>query len=320
MTASLFAFCFLLLLLMGTGWTLRVEHHSRSAANPYVVDVILRTYGGDVDCLGFALRSLDRFAGSLFRAVHIVAPRANLPFLKYLERPRSRDLIPRYLHGVDEFTNGYNQQMYDKIHSDEFSDAEFIYHVDSDLVMTRAVHWSDLFSEDLKPWLPLRRWENMGGSQVWKSKTDHMVNLTCPFGFMVRHGLIYPRIVYRLLRERIRQVHGVSVREYFLARGGQIGSEFEALGLVAWSLCRDRVALWNMDETPWRSYVNQARSWDGLTGRQILFYECLLSTVSPGPIVGPVNNRTALLLKNGEAQARHCEELLTPEILNDLNR
>eukprot|EP00906_Rhabdomonas_costata_P027382 RCo038895 len=288
-------------------------------ANLPVVDVFIRHYRGDADFLGFSLRSLDQFGGRLFRAIHILVPKRLQTHMKFLERWRTRHYIPRHVHGVEEFTRDFNQEMHDKLCADQYSNADFIYHHDPDVVVTRAVHLSDLFSEEKKPWLPFRRWETTA-AQLIQPKLTYMLNMTSPYSFMPRHGLVFPRAAYALLRERVHQVHKATLQEFFSARGDERVVDLEALGLALWSSHRDLVTLEDMDGSLSRApYHVQVRPQEGMH-QWILYLDCLLTTGSPGPIPGPKSNATAELIRKGEVQNDYCKRLLAPELKKMFSR
>ena len=86
---------FLVVALTGLHFAASFPSSAFTAAHADVtVDTFIRTYAGDVDFLGPCLRALDHFSGKLFRALHIVVPQKQLPFLDYLERKRSVPALP----------------------------------------------------------------------------------------------------------------------------------------------------------------------------------------------------------------------------------
>jgi hypothetical protein len=107
-------------------------------ANSACVDLVIRTYYKDLEWLEYCLRSIRRYATG-FRSVIVVIPRASEG--AYLRRR----IVADHLVICQSFRDDYLGQQVTKLYSDEYTDADYIAHLDADTVFIRPVSPGDLF-------------------------------------------------------------------------------------------------------------------------------------------------------------------------------
>src|SRR5215470_19835192 len=108
------------------------------ACSAPVVDIVIRSYYKDFQWLGYCLTTIRKYARG-FRAVVVVIPRSSAGAFR-----RCR-IEPDILIECDNYRDDYLGQQITKLHADKLTNADFITHVDSDVLFVRTTHSQDLF-------------------------------------------------------------------------------------------------------------------------------------------------------------------------------
>src|SRR5947209_4154135 len=101
-------------------------------------DLFIRSYWKDLEWLRFCLASIQRYCHG-FRSVIVVVPRSTAPWLRRVSLP------PHVrVEFCRDYPDDYLGQQVTKLLADNFSDADYICHVDSDCVFFRPTSPEDL--------------------------------------------------------------------------------------------------------------------------------------------------------------------------------
>jgi hypothetical protein len=210
-------------------------------------DIFIRTYAKDARWLEYCLRSVDKFARK-FRHVVVVYGSNDEGVIGPIVRAHPNTVS---LHDVPS-GNGYADQLTSKISCDEYTDADYFFHVDDDCVFTAETTplthttggkpdvWFDRYDSK---WL-----KDHHGVQARKPCTEHALGMpNIEVETTRRFPVLYPRWLYKAARNRIEEVHGISTKEYIQKNYGPF-SEFNVLGALAYYRFPERFALWAMDD------------------------------------------------------------------------
>lgn len=154
-------------------------------------------------------------------------------------------LDPRlYMHYVDPWPDGYHFQMYLKMTADQYTDADLIILVDSDVMLMSPATLDDLM-EDGKPVVYYLDWvaAEAVAEQKWRSGTSRIMGMDLDRDYMVSVPCTFWHSTFASTRDRITKVTGqgfkdavYSERPYdytqFLDHP-MIYADYEALGLFA---------------------------------------------------------------------------------------
>ena len=192
--------------------------------------------------LRYALLSCKRFATG-FRQVKVLVPEEDLPAMSpLLSELSQKDGIGIRVQCYEDWSGkGFLRHEHVIMCSDEFTDADFIYHMDSDCMFVEPTTPED-YIVDGKPvllygsyhWLVTEHQANLG---MWKDGVEKAIGGTSLNEFMRRPQIIHVRKVYAKARECI-EAHTLqpcadyirSCEEAF----PQGFCEFNTLGEVAW--------------------------------------------------------------------------------------
>lgn len=213
-------------------------------------DILIKSYPPDYERLNYCLRSIGKF-GSGFRNVVLVHP-ANEP--PDLSLPVFRDM-PIVLKPVVENGDGYLFQQVVKASAHEWTDADYILHIDSDTIVTTKIS-PETFIEDGKiPWLitpykdlqrgldelkrgnpALSHWQC---ATVWQRCTEQFLGPPVEFEFMRRFPMMIPRQLHLAISKFCETTHGMRLTDYILNQPNSYFSEFNALGGLAYHKFHD---------------------------------------------------------------------------------
>ena len=222
-------------------------------------DIFIRTYAGDYDWLQFCLKGISKFASG-FRKVWIVSPAREPMWISDF------NTIPaEYKQINDETQDGYLAQQITKLYADVITDyqADYILHVDSDVILTRPVTPRDFFQADLPVWLytPYSKIQT-----PWQPITEKFMSDEVPNEYMRRFPIMVPRWLYAKLREFCYHRHAATIADYIKRQPLRSFSEFNALGAYADRFHRDKFMWINTFETELpEPFARQFHSWSGLT-------------------------------------------------------
>lgn len=188
-------------------------------------DIFIRTYPGDYPWLAYCLRAINKFCSG-FRKIWIISPQdapLDMKSLGYEWRQMN-----------DESEDGYLAQQITKLYADVITDyqADYILHVDSDVILTRETRPENFFSGGKLIWY------YTAYAQIetpWKPITEKFMGMTVEYEFMRRFPMMVPRWLYPKLREFCHKKHGMIISDYVRNQPLRAFSEFNALGAYAFA-------------------------------------------------------------------------------------
>lgn len=201
-------------------------------------DILIKSYPKDYERLRYCLRSLDKFAVG-FRNTVILFPKGEGDGISgpgcSLEFLATTKTI-----AVEESGDPYLFQQAVKANAHEYTDADFILHIDSDTILSAPVT-PGTFLRDGKPlWLLTPYTELQEPNALsWKAVTEKFLGESVEFEFMRRMPMFVPRFLHVAAAAFCLVHHKMSLSNYILAQPDRKFSEFNALGALAYSRARE---------------------------------------------------------------------------------
>lgn len=163
-----------------------------------------------------------------------------------------------------DYRDDYLGQQVTKLHADEFTDADFICHVDSDCVFTRPTKPVDLFQGRL-PRVNMTPYATLDRHLPWRGITEAFIGERVEYEFMRDPPYTFPCWLYGAVRRHALSRHGTSIDQYVVDRPPRGFSEINALAAYAYVYERDSLAWCDITrstapESPCRVYW----SWGGI--------------------------------------------------------
>lgn len=189
-------------------------------------DILIRTYAGDKDWLFYCLKSLIKFS-SKFRNILVICPPESTEAI----RPVANRLDVDFAECKQLNKDDYVGQMATKMHYDEFTDADLITHVDSDMIFSEEYDSSHLINKDGKVIIGKQEYAQL--TVPWKPVTEKFVGFEVTWEYNRIYPSVYPRWLYKETREIIDKVAGKSFDETISEVELRQFSECNALGAVA---------------------------------------------------------------------------------------
>jgi hypothetical protein len=212
------------------------------------VDILIRSYRGDIGWLKYSLKSIDKFCSG-FNKIHIVVPEEDFQLIDSITGVEK--------HKVKDNCSGYLAQQYTKLCADQFSDAEHVLHVDSDVVFTRPTTPHHFFSGG-KPIVL----QEKDVQTPWRAISAQSLGWEDEYEYMRRMPIIYPRWIYPEFRAWMEQKHGVSLEAHICSHPPMAWSEFNTLG--QWAKRYHIESFEWMNPQFWETPCIQFWSWGGL--------------------------------------------------------
>lgn len=211
------------------------------AGSNFTCDILIKSYPTDYELLGYCLRAVAKFATG-FRRLVIVYPddAAIPPFDQIMGYDMPIMTLP-----VRENGEGYLFQQAIKAGAHEFTDADYILHIDSDVILTKPITPQTFFQDGKPFWL----YSHYDKVQVpWKAPTEKFMGHSVEFEFMRRMPVFVPAFVHRAISAFCLAKHGCRLTDYILSQPHREYSEFNALGAIAWDQFHDRFTWINCHE------------------------------------------------------------------------
>ena len=225
-----------------------------------IVDIFLRTYDRDSQWLPFLFRSLVCHARG-FRQLIVVTPEDSLVVIK----PVVERFAPMLLFAgavtsfrvetCDHWPDDYAGQQLSKLQAWQYSSADEVLYLDSDLVLIRGV---TPFTR--RGPIEVRLWADAGEAVRWKNSTEQLLGLETPYETMCRHPFQYSVQLVRRCYEHI----GGAARLLTVCPPPRHFSEFNLIGSYAHLVEQYPVMLTTDDD--WQTdVVKQFYSVGGIT-------------------------------------------------------
>lgn len=218
-------------------------------------DILIVSYAKHFPWLKYCLRSITRFATG-FRQVKILIPDSDLTAINPILAEFSNHTgIPIRVQCYEDWPGkGFLRHEHVIVCADEFTDADFILHFDSDCLFTQPVTPDDYFI-DGKPvlmhatyhWLVTTQQANLG---MWKEGVERAIGGVSEHEFMRRHPAVHHRKTYAKAIECIQAHTGQHAADYIASCREEFPQgfcEFNTLGEVAWRHFHDDYRFWNQE-------------------------------------------------------------------------
>jgi FkbM family methyltransferase len=264
---------------------------SRGGRETISCDIFIRTYPGDYEWLYYCIRSIDKFATG-FRTIRIVSPAEALKWMEPRMHKVLHSGIPIQWNVINpETEDGYLDQQITKLYADVITNygADFILHVDSDVILTRPVTPESFLTVDAPNDGDLQRqvvWPYTPYSAIqtpWRPITEKFLGQPVENEFMRRLPIMVPRWLYPRLREFCFQRHRMPLCDYIRMQPPRAFSEFNALGAYAFTHHHDRFVWLNTLENAIPGpFAKQFHSWGGITPEKKAEIENILSGTEKG--------------------------------------
>lgn len=237
-----------------------------------ICDILIKSYPPDYELLRYCLRSIRKFASG-FRRIVLVLPDDGQV---YPEQDEWDSIIPLRIIQMVENGEGYLVQQTVKASAHEWTDADYILHLDSDCILTRPITPETFMRNNGKPIWLMTPWSHT--DTPWQPITEKFLGEPVEFEFMRRFPFLIPRKLHLAISAFALAHHGQRLTDYILSQPHRSFSEFNALGALAYSRARDDF-YWldtTKEELP-ESVLIQRFSHDPLTDATREEYETILS-------------------------------------------
>lgn len=226
---------------------------------PPTTDIFYVTYRNDANWFRYSLAILRKNLTG-WRKIVVVAPEQDRTIFDEITAGQS-DITVHYI--PDWPGRGYHWQQFCKLSADQYSDATYIGHMDSDVYIKEPTAIGDFFFNDKPGWL----WAYYGDVRaddagVWRKPTERAFGGPVEREFMEGFMFIFKRELYALCRQHIQRVHGVPCRAYIeaAANDGNVSfSEFNFMGAVAYVHAHDDYHWVDRNREPWPAGFHRTR-------------------------------------------------------------
>jgi hypothetical protein len=222
-------------------------------------DILIVSCAKHFPWLRFALLSCKKFAIG-FRQVKILIPSEDLAAMSPLLTELSQiDGIGSKVQCYDDWPGkGFLRHEHVIMCSDEFTDADFVCHIDSDCMFTEPVTPEDYFVNG-RPillhasfhWLVTEQQANLG---MWQVAVEKAVGWMPSEETMRRHPAVHYRDTYAMARRCIEEHTKMSCADYIRSCENafpQTFAEFPTLGAVAWRFKHNDYHWLNQEKGEW---------------------------------------------------------------------
>jgi hypothetical protein len=233
-------------------WEPAADNRRASAATH---DIFIRTCAKDLNWLSYCLRSIAKFARG-FRQTIIVAPGSAKAGLDRM------NLTQEKVHYIGEYKDDYLGQQISKLLADEWSDADYIWFMDSDCMFNRPTTPDAMFVTG-KPVYYYTPEAAIAVDNKWIEIVSCFLGWRPQHEFMRRHPHVFPRDLLLEVRSHAICLHKMPIDDWILHNGKF--SEFNAFGAWAYNFKKERFYWWNtleLEQPP--AFVTQRWSWSGL--------------------------------------------------------
>lgn len=215
----------------------------------FICDILIKSYPPDYERLAYCLRSIEKFASG-FRQVILIVPHTGMD--GGIWPPGMGNAFQRILT-VEERGEGYLFQQTVKASAHEYTDADYVLHLDSDTILTKPVTPETFFRDGKPLWLMTPYAHIQAGIEAekakdasfhcgaltWKLVTEKFMVQPVEYEFMRRMPMFVPRSVHVAAAGFCHIWHKQSLTDYILSQPNKEFSEFNALGALAYSRARD---------------------------------------------------------------------------------
>ena len=207
------------------------------------LSVMIRSFVGDLDYAVEALRSAVKFIPNALEIVLVVPEGDVANFEKAVHAVPGARVVGEPIVMKDQNM----QQKYSKLHADRYCEGDFVFHLDSDMVLYKELLTRDILWMS-RPLLVYQRYSSLNDPPPAPPKIKWRVGTSFALGVPVLHEYsrsplhVYPRAIYAPARARIEEVHSTDIVAFLTGRIGKhtkeadenlLFSDFNYLGAFA---------------------------------------------------------------------------------------
>ncbi len=247
------------------------RHLGGHFAHTPTIDIFVRTCKKDAVWLTFMLRSMEHnVPADVYRQILVAFDESESDYfeklLPYFALPlrlipeRTPVIRPEAVFGVQYESVGYLAQMYSKFMAWQHTDADYVMHLDSDVIVRRPITRLDLMDSKGRVYVKSVNFSTLTPEQgMWRKPSEDLLKETVPVETMSGFPFVFPRTLYINAIQHIETVHGMPFLD--VLRSLPKFNEFTPLGHYLVNYMPD-----SWVENPQKSNAfEQAVSWDGLT-------------------------------------------------------
>jgi hypothetical protein len=208
--------------------------------NSPVIDIFIKTYPKDHLFLEFTIPSIEKFVQG-YRNIIIISDDITDLNIKSLYPDRIK-IIEEKLPDIEKSeykeswwmisSLGYLWQQVVKCNWDKYSDADYVFIIDSECPVNDIFNLqSETFYEGKPIWFYCS-WKDAGGAVIWKKCIDDLFNIDSKYETMNVPGFLVSRKLILELREYIKCNKNMSLEQYFLSSKFPV-SEYNLMGNFA---------------------------------------------------------------------------------------
>jgi hypothetical protein len=177
------------------------------------IDVVIRSYYRDFRWLALALGSLEQFVSG-YRRVVVVVPRASLARLDVAVPGSGANIVVR---SCGDFLDDYVGQQVTKLHADLYTDADIIFHLDSDQVFLAACDLRERLFDSGRLKMSFDRSCRRPAMDGWRRCPESFFRQAIPWNLATPPPLAVPRHIYAAVRDCCLKNHGRTISDYAFA-------------------------------------------------------------------------------------------------------
>lgn len=190
------------------------------------VSVLLRTFRADLPFAALAIKSAQRYMPGALEYVVVVPENDLFDAKKWIPSGPNVRIRPekRVLH------SDHIQQKLTKLTADHWCNGDYIFHLDSDVVLYRTILRRDVLLFD-KPIITFDRYDNLHLTEAaaakqqvykWQNGTSFAVGQRVEFEFSRSNDNMYPRAAYAAARSHIERTHKMLFSAFLDTREGKV--------------------------------------------------------------------------------------------------
>jgi hypothetical protein len=233
-----------------------------------IIDIFIKSYYKDFIWLEYCLKSIKKHASGFRKVIVVVEPDHPIPNsissilpidIHYVPFPKKQPTVIH--HGL-----GYLWQQYIKLSWTNYTDADAVFFMDSDEMLTTPTT-PDSFKTDGKFHWFFIDWKDMGNGQCWKPSTDFILKKETEYSGMCITGFVFQRETTISLKNHLCSIHEVAdIWDIFIKYNMPTCSEFNIYGLFVLLFNRtEYTCLINVDRSLYHNItIHKSWSWGGL--------------------------------------------------------
>mgnify|MGYP000856045155 FL=1 len=212
------------------------------------IDLLIITYPGDYKWLHWSMQTIRKHLTG-YRTIHIVLQGqkegCDLPDID------ASGIVFHYFDDRQWNRRGYMAQQWAKHNAIQYSDADYIFHIDSDSFVTEPCDVSEFFVDGKPAWM-WSWYEELGDTVPWQRPTEKALGKKVDREFMRTPVIVIDKRTYPVVMEALKEVHADPAAYIQVAKEqGYLYSEYNVMGAVAFERQPELYTWIHRDGEPW---------------------------------------------------------------------